>query len=97
MLSVIAPGMYTSSRLFFIVFTLITAFIFLNLVEMVVVNIFDQYYFNPDNPLLMYEVAKKEFDRTWNLFTFETQGRGIKAVELPGFFCPSQRASWVQS
>lgn len=81
-----SPGMYTSSRIFFIAFTLITAFVFLNLVQMVIVNIFDEYYFNPDNPLLMYEVAKKEFDRTWNLFTFETQGCKIKAVELPCFF-----------
>jgi hypothetical protein len=81
-----SPGMYTAARVFFVVFVLIDTFILLNMVEMVVVQIFDDFYFEPDNALLMYETAKAEFDRTWNLFTFDNKGEKIKAIELPKFF-----------
>lgn len=81
-----SPGHYTTSRVFFMIFILCTTFIMLVLLELVVVQIFDNFYFNPDNALTIYNEMKSSFDRTWNAFTVETKGQKIHFRKLVRFF-----------
>ena len=50
-----APGLYLVARIYFLIYTLVTIFIMLNLIELVLVSIFDNFYFDKDNTLIRFE------------------------------------------
>ena len=81
-----ATGMYAASRIFFVVFTIISNLIFLNLLQLVIVQIFDSFYFNPDNPLTQFQTGKEQFDRTWAIFSVPSKGFSIHHLNLVKFF-----------
>lgn len=77
---------YVVSRVYFMLFILATTFIMFVLLELMVVQIFENFYFNPDNVLAIYGEMKTEFDRTWYAFTVETKGQKIHYLKLVRFF-----------
>ena len=81
---------YVTSRAYFMTFVLFTTFIMLVLLELVVVQIFENFYFNPDSALTLYREMKTNFDRTWNAFTVETKGQKIYYQKLVRFFAHLQ-------
>jgi hypothetical protein len=81
-----SPGNYIVSRIYFLIFVLVVTFIMLNLFELVIVQIFDSFYFDPDNVLAGFEKISYEFNKTWNAFTVSSQGEKIKYINLPRFF-----------
>src|SRR3990167_1323724 len=81
-----ADGLYTGSRVFFIIFTIITTFVILNLVDLVVVQIFENFYFDPDNALELFEKVRTEFNPAWNTFTHRSKGKSIHYIQMLRFF-----------
>jgi hypothetical protein len=84
------PDRYVGGRVYFISFVISTTFVMLVLLELVIVQIFDNFYFNPENALKVYKDAKADFDRTWNIFTVDTKGEKIKYQKLVRFFAHLQ-------
>lgn len=82
---------YYAGRFFFISFIFSTTFVMMVLLELVIVQIFENFYFNPDNVLSLYQEAKADFDRTWNIFTVPTKGTKIKYLKLVRFFAHLQQ------
>lgn len=81
---------YSAGRLYFLSFIVSTTFVMLVLLELVIVQIFENFYFNPDNALALYQDAKADFDRTWNIFTVATKGAKIHYLKLVRFFAHLQ-------
>jgi hypothetical protein len=85
-----SPGNYTASRLFFIIFIFIISIIMLNLLDLVVVSIFENFYFDPHNVLTQFDQITKTFNEAWNAFTMKTKGEKIHYLTLPRFFATLQ-------
>lgn len=83
-------GNYTASRIYFMIFILVTTFIMLNLIDLVVVSIFENFYFDPDNALTHFEKITNDFNRIWNAFTMKQRGTKIHYMALPRFFATLQ-------
>jgi hypothetical protein len=81
-----SKGNYLIARIYFMVYIFITTFVMLNLFELVIVQIFESFYFDPDNVLASFEQISMEFNKAWNCFTVSTQGKKIKVGNLPRFF-----------
>ena len=80
------PGYYTYSRLIFVGFALLNEFLVMNLLKLVVVEIFESFYFDPESPLNIMDDFKKIFDETWNLFTIPSKGDYIHSSQIARFF-----------
>lgn len=80
------PGYYVVSRIFFLCYAAITELIVLNLLKLVVVEIFQNFYFNPESAINMMQHYGKIFNRTWNAFTIKEKGKKIFFLNLPQFF-----------
>ena len=74
------------SRGFFIFFIFLSSIVMLNVFQLVVMQQFDEYYFNSDNPINAFEDYAETFRNTWNLFTVKTRGEKIKSTRLVDFF-----------
>jgi len=81
-----SKGMYIVARVYFMTYILVTTFIMLNLLELVVVQIFESFYFDPDNVLETFDQISTEFNKTWIAFTISTKGKRIKSIQLPRLF-----------
>jgi voltage-gated sodium channel len=81
-----SKGMYIVARVYFMTYILVTTFSMLNLLELVVVQIFESFYFDPDNVLETFDQISTEFNKTWNAFTISTKGKRIKSIQLPRLF-----------
>lgn len=85
-----SPGNYVYSRLFFMIFIFVVSIVMLNLLDLVVVSIFENFYFDPDNVLMHFDQITKTFNDTWNAFTFKTKGEKIHYRTLSRFFATLQ-------
>lgn len=74
------------SRLFFISYVVLSTFVMLNMFTLVVTQQFEQFYFNPDNPITSFEEIADQFRIAWNMFTFKTGGVKINERNLVDFF-----------
>lgn len=81
-----SAGNYVISRVYFLSYILITTFIMLNLFELVIVQMFESFYIDPDNVLARFEQISLEFNKTWNAFTMSSRGKKIHYMRLPRFF-----------
>lgn len=79
-------GNYYYSRMFFISFIFLSFFVMLNMFQLVVMQQFEEYYFNEDNPLNSFSEIKEPFTLTWNLMTIKEKGKKIKSNKLVPFF-----------
>ena len=73
-------------RLYFISFIFLTYFVMLNMFASVVIEQFENFYFNPDNPVTSFREIADEFRKTWSYFTIEQRGLKIKSSDLFNFF-----------
>ena len=80
------PGYYTYSRLVFVGFAMINEFIVMNLLKLVVVEIFENFYFDPESPLNLMDEFGKVFDEAWNLFTTASKGKFISYRDITKLF-----------
>lgn len=81
-----ADGLYVISRLFFIVYIFLSSFVMLNMFQLVVMQQFEEYYFNTDNPLSLFNDMKEPFMIAWNYLTIKEKGKKIKSAKLVDFF-----------
>lgn len=58
----------------------------LNMFTLVVTQQFEEFYFNPDNPITAFEDLSEKFRKTWNLFTWKNKALKIKDKNLVFFF-----------
>jgi hypothetical protein len=84
------PGNYVYSRLFFMTFIFVISIVLLNLLDLVVVSIFENFYFDPDNVLNNFDQITRTFNEAWNAFTFKHKGEKIHYMTLPRFFATLQ-------
>ena len=84
------PDRYYYGRIYFITFVMSTTMAMLVLLELVIVQIFENFYFNPENALSIYKEAKEDFDRTWNIFTVSTKGQKMHYLKLVRLFAHLQ-------
>ena len=74
------------SRFFFVFFIFLSYTVMLQVFQLVVMQQFDEYYFNSDNPINSFDEAEEVFRKTWNQFTIKTRGAKIKASRMVQFF-----------
>lgn len=58
----------------------------LNMFTLVVTQQFEEFYFNPDNPITAFEDLSDKFRKTWNLFTWKNKALKIREKNLILFF-----------
>ena len=80
------PGKKLVSILFFLFYIFLTSIVMLKVFQLVVMQQFDEYYFNSDNPLNSFDETSESFRSTWNFFTKRPHGEKIKASRLTEFF-----------
>lgn len=85
-----SPGNYAISRIYFCSFTFVVSIILLSLLDLVVVSIFENLYFDPNNVLTQFDQITRTFNEAWNAFTFKMQGEKIHYLTLPRFFATLQ-------
>lgn len=74
------------ARAFFIIYIFLSTTVMLKVFQLVVMQQFDEFYFNPDNPINSFDDASQIFHSTWNLFTTKQRGARIKASRVVDFF-----------
>jgi hypothetical protein len=74
------------SRLFFLTYIFLSSTVMLQVFQLVVMQQFDEYYFNPDNPINSFDDISESFRQTWNRFTTKTRGTMIKSSRIVEFF-----------
>lgn len=74
------------SRFFFVFFIFLSYTVMLQVFQLVVMQQFDEYYFNSDNPINSFDEAEEIFRKTWNQFTIKTRGTKIKASRMVQLF-----------
>jgi hypothetical protein len=79
-------GMFVVARIFFIFFYFLASMIMLKVFQLVVMQEFDEFFFNPNNALNSFDDIKDVFLRTWNKFTLTSRGERIKENKLVDFF-----------
>lgn len=74
------------ARAFFLIFIFLSSTVMLNLFQLVVMQQFDEYYFNEDNPINSFDDISETFRNTWNIFTVKSKGAKIKESRIVDFF-----------
>jgi Ion transport protein len=74
------------SKIFFVLFIFLSYTVMLQVFQLVVMQQFDEYYFNSDNPINSFDEAEEMFRKTWNQFTIKTRGTKIKSSRIVQFF-----------
>lgn len=74
------------AQAFFLVFIFLTTIVMINVFQLVVMQQFEEYYFNTDNAVNSFDEMEDNFKTTWNLFTVKTRGTKIKASRVTEFF-----------
>jgi hypothetical protein len=69
--------------LYFISFILATSFVMINLFVLVLIDQFENYYINPDNPLQEFSLHLQNFKTTWREFSKAYGGEKMKTEDLP--------------
>jgi len=73
-------------RAYFLLYITLASFVMLNMFTLVVTQQFEEFYFNTENPVTCYQDIEEEFKKTWNIFTWKTNGEKIKERNLIEFF-----------
>jgi hypothetical protein len=73
-------------KFFFLFYILLASFVMLNMFTLVVANQFEEFYFNPDNPITSFQDMAETFRKTWKFFTYRYNGMKIKEKALIEFF-----------
>lgn len=73
-------------RAFFLFYILLSSFVMLNMFTLVVTQQFEEFYFNPDNPITSFTDMAEIFRKQWNFFTWKTKGKKIRERSLVDFF-----------
>jgi hypothetical protein len=81
-----AEGLYAGSRIFFIIFVLVLTYIMINMIQLIVVQIFEELYFDPQNPLNQFKESVEEFNKVWNIFSAQKKGNAISSSSIISFF-----------
>jgi len=63
---------------YFLLYILLSSFVMLNMFTLVVANQFEEFYFNPDNPISSFQTMAEDFRKTWKFFTYKYNGTRIK-------------------
>lgn len=71
---------------FFLIFIFLTSIVMINVFQLVVMQQFDEFYFNSDNAVNSFDEMAENFRTTWNLFTIKTRGTRIKESRITEFF-----------
>jgi Ion transport protein len=74
------------SQTFFIIFVFLSNIVMINVFQLVVMQQFEEYYFNTDNAVNSFDEMVDNFKTTWNLFTVKSRGTKIKASRVAEFF-----------
>jgi hypothetical protein len=74
------------SQAFFLFFIFLTSIVMINVFQLVVMQQFDEFYFNSDNAVNSFDEMSENFRITWNLFTIKTRGTKIKESRITEFF-----------
>ena len=74
------------ARIFFVFYIFLSYTVMLQVFQLVVMQQFDEYYFNSDNPINSFDEAEEVFRKTWNQFTIKTRGAKIKGSRMVQFF-----------
>ena len=71
---------------FYIIFYFISSFVMLEVFQLVVMQQFDEFYFNPDNSKNSFDELSETFRNTWNHFTIKHRGAKIKTTKIVDLF-----------
>jgi hypothetical protein len=74
------------SRAFFLIYIFLSSIVMLKVFQLVVMQQFDEFYFNPDNPINSFDDMSETFRATWNQFSIKTRGERIKSSRIVDFF-----------
>jgi hypothetical protein len=74
------------SKFFFMIYIFLSSTVMLQVFQLVVMEQFDEYYFNTDNAINSFDELVDVFDTTWNQFTIKYKGTKIKESRLIEFF-----------
>jgi hypothetical protein len=58
----------------------------LNMFTLVVTQQFEEFYFNPDNPISCFDEIAYTFMKTWNCYAWRWKGKKIRDCDLVDFF-----------
>ena len=72
-------------RIYFLVFVFFSSFILVNMFVLIVIQQFENFYFNPDNPINIFEDISDNFRKVWSLFSIN-DGKKIKNGDIYHFF-----------
>jgi hypothetical protein len=67
-------GKYITARVFFLLYIFISDFIMLKMFQSVLMEQFEIYYFDENNPLNVFSDLIQPFNSTWNLYTIKEKG-----------------------
>ena len=73
------------ARIYFISYIFFSSFIMINMFVLIVIEQFETFYFNPENPINSFEDIADEFRKTWSLFSVDG-GKKIKHGDIYHFF-----------
>jgi Ion transport protein len=76
------PGAAIYGRVFWVFFVFFASMVMLKVFQLVVMQQFEEFYFNTVNPLNSFNDLSETFRSTWNLFTIKSRGTKIKASRL---------------
>jgi hypothetical protein len=79
-------GMAITSRIFFLIYTFASSIVMLKMFQLVVMQQFDEFYFNEDNPLNSFDEISEVFRKTWNQYTIKHRGQRINSHRIIDFF-----------
>jgi len=71
---------------FYLVYIFFASFVMINMFVLIVIEQFENFYFNPNNPINSFDDIADEFRKTWILFSYKYQGTKIKNNDIYNFF-----------
>lgn len=71
-----------ASRVYFVAFIFFSSFVMINMFVLIIIQQFENFYFNPENPLNRFEDIANEFRTTWVSFTDSESGKRIRQDRL---------------
>ena len=72
--------------IYFIIFYVLISFIMINLFILVLIDQFDEYYHNPDNPLHHYDENLRDFRTVWEKYCYEKNALKMDQKKILKFF-----------
>lgn len=73
-------------KIYFLFYILLASYVMLNMFTLVVANQFEEFYFNPNNPITCFQDMAEIFRKSWKFFTYRYNGNKIREKALIEFF-----------